>query len=232
MKNEKKKNNVISFPSQLSTGEREVEAILFAAAEPLEIETIEDRISKKIDVKKILKKLEDIYKNRGINLVCISNKWSFRTASNLSSLMSKQKTVEKKLSKAAIETLSIIVYHQPVTRAEIEEIRGVVFGVNTLDILMELNWVKPMGRKDVPGKPIQYGTTDDFLSHFNIKKLSDLPTIEELSSAGLIDSSNIDSAIFGTGKFYQEKEDEKKENIYTEIDDMLSSTLDKENDDK
>ena len=89
-----------------------------------------------------------------------------------------------------------------------------------------------MGRKDVPGKPIQYGTTDEFLSHFNIKKLSDLPTIEELSSAGLIDSSNIDSAIFGTGKFYQEKQDEKKENIYTEIDDMLSSTLDKENDDK
>ena len=146
--------------------------------------------------------------------------------------MTQQKKVEKKLSKASIETLSIIVYHQPVTRAEIEEIRGVSFGVNTLDILMELNWVKPMGRKDVPGKPIQYGTTDDFLSHFNIKKLSDLPTIEELSSAGLIDSSNIDSAIFGTGKFYQEKEDEKKENIYTEIDDMLSSTLDKENDDK
>ena len=156
MKNEKKKNNVISFPGQLSTGEREVEAILFAAAEPLEIETIEDRISKKIDVKKILKKLEDVYKNRGINLVCISNKWSFRTASNLSSLMSKQKTVEKKLSKAAIETLSIIVYHQPVTRAEIEEIRGVAFGTNTLDILMELNWVKPMGRKEIPGKPIQY----------------------------------------------------------------------------
>ena len=156
MKNEKKKNNVISFPSQLSTGEREVEAILFAAAEPLEIETIEDRISKKVDVKKILKKLEDIYKNRGINLVCISNKWSFRTASNLSSLMSKQKTVEKKLSKAAIETLSIIVYHQPVTRAEIEEIRGVAFGTNTLDILMELNWVKPMGRKEIPGN--QYST--------------------------------------------------------------------------
>jgi len=181
---------------------------------------------------KILKKLEKIYENRGFNLVCISNKWSFRTSSNLSSLMTQQKKVEKKLSKASIETLSIIVYHQPVTRAEIEEIRGVAFGVNTLDILMELNWVKPMGRKDVPGKPIQYGTTDEFLSHFNIKKLSDLPTIEELSSAGLIDSSNIDSAIFGTGKFYQEKQDEKKENIYTEIDDMLSSTLDKENDDK
>ena len=232
MKNEKKNNNIINFPNILTNGEREVEAILFAASEPLEIESIEARLNKKVDVKKILKKLEKIYENRGFNLVCISNKWSFRTSSNLSSLMTQQKKVEKKLSKASIETLSIIVYHQPVTRAEIEEIRGVAFGVNTLDILMELNWVKPMGRKDVPGKPIQYGTTDEFLSHFNIKKLSDLPTIEELSSAGLIDSSNIDSAIFGTGKFYQEKQDEKKENIYTEIDDMLSSTLDKENDDK
>ena len=225
MKNEKKKNNVISFPSQLSTGEREVEAILFAAAEPLEIETIEDRISKKVDVKKILKKLEDIYKNRGINLVCISNKWSFRTASNLSSLMSKQKTVEKKLSKAAIETLSIIVYHQPVTRAEIEEIRGVAFGTNTLDILMELNWVKPQGRKDVPGKPIQYATTDDFLSHFNIQKLTDLPNVEELTSAGLIDGGNVDTSIFGTGKFFKEQANEKKENIYSNIDDMLGESL-------
>ena len=139
--------------------------------------------------------------------------------------MSKEKTIEKKLSKAAIETLAIIVYHQPVTRAEIEEIRGVAFGTNTLEILMELNWVKPKGRKDVPGKPIQYGTTDDFLSHFNLQKLSDLPTVDELGSAGLIDSANIDSSIFGTGKFYQEKEDVKKENIYSNIDEMLSGTL-------
>ena len=228
----KKKDNIISFPTKLSSIEKEIEGIVFAAAEPLDIETIENKISKKTDVEKILLKLQAEYSNRGINLVCISKKWSFRTSPNLSNLMTQEKTVEKKLSKAAIETLAIIVYHQPVTRAEIEEIRGVAFGVNTLDILMELNWVKPMGRKNVPGKPIQYGTTDEFLSHFNIKKLSDLPTIEELSSAGLIDSSNIDSAIFGTGKFYQEKQDDKKENIYTEIDDMLSSTLDKEKDDK
>ena len=189
------------------------------------MDTIEQRVSKKIDINKILKKLKNIYENRGFNLVCISNKWSFRTASNLSSLMSSQKSVEKKLSKAAIETLSIIVYHQPVTRAEIEEIRGVAFGTNTLDILMELNWVKPMGRKEVPGKPIQYGTTEDFLSHFNLQKLSDLPTVDELSSAGLIDSSSVDASIFGTGKFYQEKQDEKKENIYSDIDEMLNSTL-------
>ena len=218
-------NNVVNFPSSLNKEEREIEAILFAAAEPLDVDTIESKVSKKVDVEKILKKIQSTYSSRGINLVCISNKWSFRTAKNLSNLMSKEKTIEKKLSKAAIETLAIIVYHQPVTRAEIEEIRGVAFGTNTLEILMELNWVKPKGRKDVPGKPIQYGTTDDFLSHFNLQKLSDLPTVDELGSAGLIDSTNIDSSIFGTGKFYQEKEDVKKENIYSNIDEMLSGTL-------
>ena len=223
--NKTKKNNILNFPSVISDDEREVEAILFAAAEPLEIESIEARFSKKINVLKILEKLQQTYSNRGINLVCISKKWSFRTAKNLSNLMSNEKSVEKKLSKAAIETLAIIVYHQPVTRAEIEEIRGVAFGTNTLEILMELNWVKPKGRKDVPGKPIQYGTTDDFLRHFNLQKLSDLPTVDELGSAGLIDSTNIDSSIFGTGKFYKEKEDYKKENMYSNIDEMLTSTL-------
>ena len=221
-----KKNNVVNFPSSLTNGEREVEAILFAAAEPLDIDTIESKISKNINVKKVLEKLQEIYLSRGINLVCISKKWSFRTAQNLSNLMAQQKTVEKKLSKAAIETLAIIVYHQPVTRAEIEEIRGVAFGTNTLDILMELNWVKPHGRKNVPGKPIQYATTEDLLSHFNLQKLSDLPTVDELGSAGLIDSSSIDSSVFGTGKYYKEKQEkDKKENIYSNIDEMLGSTL-------
>ena len=223
--NKLKKNNVVTFPTKISEAEREVEAIIFSAAEPLSIETIESKISKKIDVLKTLEKLKNFYSNRGINLVCISNKWSFRTAENLSSLMSQQKTVEKKLSKAAIETLAIIVYHQPVTRAEIEEIRGVAFGTNTLEILMEQNWVKPHGRKNVPGKPIQYITTDDFLSHFNLQKLSDLPTVDELGSAGLIDNTNIDDSIFGTGKFYKEKQEEKNDEMYSNIDEMLSGTL-------
>ena len=223
--NKLKKDNILNFPASLSEGETEVEAIVFAAAEPLDVDTIESKITKKINVLNTLKKFQKIYENRGINLVCISKKWSFRTSEKLSHLMSQQKSVEKKLSKAAIETLSIIVYHQPVTRAEIEEIRGVAFGTNTLEILMELNWVKPLGRKDVPGKPIQYGTTEDFLSHFSLQKLSDLPTVDELSSAGLIDSSSVESSIFGTGKFYKEKQEEKKENIYSDIDEMLSSTL-------
>ena len=222
----KKKDNIISFPSKLSQVEKEIEAIIFAAAEPLDLETIKEKISKKTDVEKTLKKLQAEYSQRGINLVCISNKWSFRTSASLANLMSQEKTVEKKLSKAAIETLSIIVYHQPVTRAEIEEIRGVAFGTNTLDILMELNWVKPGGRKDVPGRPIQYVTTTDFLSHFNLQKLSDLPTVDELGAAGLIDNTNIDNSIFGTGKFYKENQENKNEDIYSDIDDMLSSTLD------
>ena len=229
--NKLKKNNVLTFPSNLTEGEREVEAIVFAAAEPLDVETIESKISKKINVLNTLKKIQETYSNRGINLVCISKKWSFRTAQNLSNLMSQQKSVERKLSKAAIETLAIIVYHQPVTRAEIEEIRGVAFGTNTLEILMELNWVKPQGRKEVPGKPIQYGTTEDFLSHFSLQKLSDLPTVDELGSAGLIDSTEIDSSIFGTGKFYKEKQENKKENLYSNIDEMLSSTLKSEDQD-
>ena len=224
-KNKNLDNNIVSFPKKLNDGEREVEAIVFAALEPLDIDTIESKISKKINVLKTLEKLQMEYSTRGINLVCISNRWSFRTSENLSNLMSQEKTVEKKLSRAAIETLAIIVYHQPVTRAEIEEIRGVAFGTNTLDILMELNWVKPQGRKDVPGKPIQYVTTVDFLSHFSLQKLSDLPTVDELGSAGLIDSANIDNAIFGTGKFYKEKQEEKKEDIYENIDEMLGGTL-------
>ncbi len=221
-----KKDNIIKFPPKLSFLEKEIEAIVFAAAEPLDIETIEGKISKKTDVEKILQKLQLEYAHRGINLVCISKKWSFRTSPNLSNLMKQEKTVEKKLSRAAIETLAIIVYHQPVTRAEIEEIRGVAFGTNTLEILMELDWVKPGGRKNLPGKPIQYITTDNFLSHFNLQKLSDLPTVDELGAAGLIDSTNIDNAIFGTGKFYKEKQDDKKEDIYSNIDEMLNSTLD------
>ena len=224
-----KKNNIISFPNEMTEEEKEIEAILFAAEEPLDEESIQAKITKGKNLLKSLIKLQKHYSKRGINLVCISNKWSFRTSDKLSDLMSQQKSVQKKLSRAAIETLSIIVYHQPVTRSEIEEIRGVAFGTNTLDILMELNWVKPQGRKNIPGRPLQYVTTDEFLSHFNLQKLSDLPTVDELSSAGLIDSSNIDSSIFGTGKFFKEKEEVKKEDIYSNIDEMLKSTLDTKN---
>ena len=225
----KKKNNIISFPSAPTKLERQVEAILFSASEPLDIETIEKRVQTNVNIKKILENIKEVYKNRGINLICIKNKWSFRTAEDLSKMMSLQKSTQKKLSKATIETLAIIVYHQPVTRSEIEEIRGVTFATNTLEILLELNWVRPAGRKDVPGKPIQYATTENFLNHFNIQKLSDLPTIDELGSAGLIDTSSIDKSIFGTGKFFKEQSiDDKQNNIYQEIDEAIKKAPEEE----
>ena len=224
MEKNKKNNNIINFPKKKSKLEREVEAIIFSAEEPLDIETIEKRIGTRSNIKKILENLQKEYSGRGINLVCVSNKWIFRTAVDLSKLMSLQKSQQKKLSKATIETLSIIVYHQPVTRSEIEEIRGVAFATNTLEILLELDWVRPAGRKDVPGKPIQYVTTENFLNHFNITKLSDLPTIEELTSAGLIESGTVDSSIFGTGKFFKEQSEGKKENIYSDVDEAIKQS--------
>ncbi len=229
MKNkDKDKNNIISFPSGISKIERQVEAILFSASEPLDMETIEDRIKTNSNLSKVLEKIKENYKKRGINLVCIKNKWSFRTAEDLSKLMSLQRSTQKKLSKATVETLAIIVYHQPVTRSEIEEIRGVSFASNTLETLLELDWVRPAGRKEIPGKPIVYETTENFLNHFNIQKLSDLPTIDELSSAGLIDSSTIDKSIFGTGKFFKEQSLNENQNIYEDIDNVMKKAPEKD----
>jgi len=220
----KKLDNIVKFPKNLNKLERQVEAILFAASEPLDVETIEKRVQSTNNLKKILEKLQSDYSTRGVNLVCIKEKWSFRTSNDLVNLMSLQKSTEKKLSRSTLETLAIIVYHQPVTRSEIEEIRGVAFGTNTLEILLELDWVRPAGRKDVIGKPIIYATTENFLHHFNIQKLTDLPTVEELSSAGLIDSATIDASIFGTGKFYKEQSQNKKEDIYLNIEKAIDET--------
>jgi len=220
----KKLNNIVKFPKSLNKLEKQVEAILFAADEPLDIETIEKRVQNTNNIKKILENLQLDYELRGINLICIKDKWSFRTSKDLTSLMSLQKSTEKKLSRATLETLAIIVYHQPVTRSEIEEIRGVAFGTNTIEILLELDWVRPAGRKDVIGKPIQYATTENFLHHFNVQKLTDLPTVDELSSAGLIDTSAINSSIFGTGKFYKEQSQNKKEDIYSNIEKAIDET--------
>tara|TARA_B100001029_G_scaffold150426_1_gene132500 strand:+ start:603 stop:1289 length:687 start_codon:yes stop_codon:yes gene_type:complete len=220
----KKDNNIIKFPKKQSKLERQVEAIIFAAEEPLDVETIEKRVGTSTNIKKILENLQKEYSFRGINLVCVSDKWVFRTAVDLSKLMSMQKSQQKKLSKATIETLAIIVYHQPVTRSEIEDIRGVAFATNTLETLLELDWVRPAGRKNVPGKPIQYATTENFLNHFNIKKLSDLPTIDELSSAGLIEAGTVDSSIFGTGKFFKEQSEGKKDNIYSDVNEALKQS--------
>ena len=203
-----------------------IEAILFASKEPVDIKNLKTKVKRGTDVLKILYNLQDEYKNRGINLVCLAEKWSFRTSSDLSEKLRKEIYMEKKLSKAAIETLAIIAYHQPVTRSEIEEIRGVSFSTGTLEVLFELGWVKPQGRKNIPGKPLMYATSDTFLSHFNINSIDDLPNSEELMAAGLIDN-RVDSSIFGTAKFAEQDKDKVEKNSYTNIDDMINDTLDK-----
>ncbi|MEK9893371.1 MAG: SMC-Scp complex subunit ScpB [Pelagibacteraceae bacterium] len=204
-----------------------IEAILFSASEPLDVGTIKSKVKSGTDVLKILYELQKDYEDRGIRLVNLADKWSFRTSDDLSGKLKKEIIIQKKLSKAAIETLAIIAYHQPVTRSEIEEIRGVSFSTGTLEILFELGWVKPNGRKEIPGKPLLYVTTDKFLNHFNINSLDDLPNSDELLAAGLIDS-RVDSSIFGTSKFIESDQNENKENIYSNIDDMISDTLDEE----
>ena len=201
-----------------------IEAILFSAKEPLDVNTIKSKVKTGTDVLKILYELQQDYLDRGVKLVNLANKWSFRTSEDLSDKLKKEIIIQKKLSKAAIETLAIIAYHQPVTRSEIEEIRGVSFSSGTLEILFELGWVKPNGRKEMPGKPLLYVTTEKFLNHFNINSLEDLPNSDELMAAGLIDS-RVDSSIFGTSKFVESEKNENKENIYSNIDDMISDTL-------
>ena len=209
-----------------------IEAFLFAADEPLDMETLQSKVSKATDVLKIVEELQNEYKDRGINLIKLANKWSFRTSIDLADQLREEVTSQKKLSKAAIETLAIIAYHQPVTRSEIEKIRGVSFSTGTMEVLFELGWVKPAGRKDIPGKPLAYGTSEKFLSHFNLNSLEDLPNSDELMAAGLIDS-RVDSSIFGTNKFAKEEENENlKENIFSNIDDMISDTLKNEGDTK
>ena len=204
-----------------------IEAILFSALEPLDINTIKSKVKSDTDVLKILYDIQKDYSDRGVNLVNLAEKWSFRTSQNLSDKLKKEIIVQKKLSKAAIETLAIIAYHQPVTRSEIEEIRGVSFSTGTLEILFELGWVRPKGRKDVPGKPLMYVTTDKFLNHFNINSLEDLPNAEELLAAGLIDN-RVDSSIFGTTKFIENDSIDNKDKIYSNNDDTISKSLDDE----
>jgi segregation and condensation protein B len=167
---------------------RLLEALLFAAAVPLDETTQGSRLPEDVDLKASLRALQAEYSTRGVNLVRIAGKWTFRTASDLSWLLTKEATVPKKLSRAAIETLAVIAYHQPVTRAEVEEIRGVVMSKGTFDVLMETGWIKPRGRRKVPGRPITYGTTEDFLSHFGLEELGNLPGLEELKGSGLLDN--------------------------------------------
>ncbi len=174
---------------QLAESIRIAEALLFAASEPLDERTIAESLPKDIDVAAVLQELKDRYAERGVNVVRAAGKWTLRTAEDLSWLLEKHAHEERRLSRAALETLAIIAYHQPVTRAEIEEIRGVSTSGGTLDILLETGWVRPRGRRRAPGKPITYGTTDAFLSHFGLDTIKDLPGLSELKAQGLLDST-------------------------------------------
>jgi segregation and condensation protein B len=176
-------------PAARSEELRLLEALLFAAREPLEESMLARQLPNGVDVKDALSRLKDEYATRGVNLVRVGKKWTFRTAGDLSWLLSKQTVETRKLSRAAIETLAIVAYHQPVTRAEIEEIRGVVAAAGTLDVLLKTGWIRPRGRRKAPGRPITYGTTEGFLSHFGLESVGDLPGLDELKGAGLLEGN-------------------------------------------
>ncbi|WP_167089920.1 SMC-Scp complex subunit ScpB [Parvibaculum indicum] len=183
-------DNVVRFPSNATDHAqviRMTEALLFAAAEPLDIDSIAARLPEGADVGAAIEDLQKFYEERGVNLVRIANKWMFRTADDMAFLMEREAVSTRKLSRAAMETLAIIAYHQPVTRAEIEEIRGVSVSKGTLDVLMETEWVRLRGRRRTPGRPVTYGTTEEFLVHFGLENVGDLPGAEELKAAGLLD---------------------------------------------
>ena len=167
---------------------RLLEALLFASTEPLDQATLAKRMPEGVDIKVALAQLQADYASRGVNLVRVANKWTFRTAGDLSWLMTRESTETRRLSRAAIEMLAIIAYHQPVTRAEIEEIRGVITSKGTLDVLLETGWIRPRGRRKTPGRPLTFGTTEAFLSQFSLEALGDLPGLEELKGTGLLDS--------------------------------------------
>jgi len=167
---------------------RLLEAILFAAGEPVDEATLALRLPDEADVKALIGVLQQHYAERGVNLVKVAGKWTFRTAPDLANLLRIERNVTRKLSRAAVETLAIVAYHQPVTRAEIEEIRGVALSRGTLDSLFEAGWVRPVGRRRTPGRPVTWGTTETFLGHFGLQSVSDLPGIDELKAAGLLDA--------------------------------------------
>lgn len=183
-------DNVAVHPrAELGHLMRILEALLFAASEPISEQDLAGCLPEGSDVVAVLEALQEDYKSRGVNLVQIAGKWTLRTADDLSFLLRREAVEQKRLSKAALETLSIIAYHQPVTRAEIEEVRGVSISKGTLDILLEIDWIKMRGRRRTPGRPVTYGTTEAFLAQFGLNELGDLPGMHELKAAGLLESN-------------------------------------------
>lgn len=198
---------------------RMVEAVLFASEIPLSVEEITERLPAGADVESHLAALTEEYETRGVTLVCVAGKYMFRTATDLSFLLRREVDEPRKLSRAAVETLAIIAYHQPVTRAEIEEIRGVSISKGTLDVLMEATWIRPMGRKRTPGRPVTYGTSEDFLVHFGLENIRDLPGLQELKAAGLLD--RIDVALDKIGGT-SHKDDMDEDDLQIDLEDAIA----------
>lgn len=179
---------------------RIVEALLFAAEEPLDLGTISQRLPREVDVTVVLAALAEDYRGRGVEPVQVNGKWLFRTAPDLADALAENRVTPRKLSRAAVETLAIIAYHQPITRAEIEELRGVAVSKGTMDVLMETSWVRPRGRRQTPGRPVTYGTSDEFLIHFGLTNLNDLPGIDELKATGLLSAEPRNPSLFEVAK--------------------------------
>lgn len=182
---------------------RILEAILFAATEPVTEKALQDRLPEGIELSALLRLLQEHYEGRGVNLVQVAGRWAFRTAADLGESLEIEIPVTRKLGRATVETLAIIAYHQPITRAEIEEIRGVSLSKGTLDQLLEIGWIKPVGRRRTPGRPVTWGTSMEFLSHFNLNQVGELPGIDELKAAGLLDKRP-SRTIFGEVAVHQE----------------------------
>ncbi len=185
---EASKKPVEPSEEDIHEGMRLVEAMLFASSEPMSERSISVRIPENLNTKFLLKSLQEDYAPRGVNLRKVGTSWAFRTADDIGGKLNIEAEVSRKIGRAAIETMAIIAYHQPVTRAEIEEIRGVSLSKGTLDFLFEKSWIKPRGRRETPGRPMTWGTSDDFLDHFGLARISDLPGLDELRAAGLLES--------------------------------------------
>lgn len=192
-------------------GTRLLEALLFASAEPLTERMLANRLPEHLNAKTLLKALQAEYAERGVNLVRIGKSWAFRTADDLSAVLNVEAEVSRKMSRATIETMAIVAYHQPVTRAEIEEIRGVSLSKGTLDTLFEKGWIKPRGRRETPGRPMTWGTTDEFLDHFGMQRVTDLPGMDELKAAGLLESGPALNVYRSRGSLAEHHEHEKEE---------------------
>lgn len=209
---------------------RMVEALLFAAAEPLDMKSLTSRLPDGVDAPAILAQLKKEYEPRGVSLEIFGGKWAFRTASDLAWLMEREKEDQRRLSRAAVETLAIVAYHQPVTRAEIEEIRGVAVSKGTIDVLLETGWIKPRGRRRTPGRPVTYGITDEFLQHFGLENRGDLPGLDELKAAGLLDSRLPSDFSLEPGTQSEPEDPLEDDGADGDVSDMIAGTLDHDDD--